>query len=82
MNINLKPFRKYKNIFYYIFRHSLLISLIPATLAILITFFLSIHIGIIIALIVMVYDLIIFELIDDYLWKKNIKNLKNYNRID
>ena len=70
LNINLKLFKKYKNIFYYIFYHSLYISLIIAILGLLIFFIFSMIIGFILVLVVCIYNYFIFELIENYLWEK------------
>lgn len=75
MRINLKPFKKYRNVFYYLFLHSLLISLIPFLLGVLIVFYLSITVGLILVVSVLIYDFVIFELIEMYLWKRNKKRL-------
>ena len=75
LRIILKPFRKYRNVFYYLFHHSLLISLIPFLLGVLIVFYLSITVGLILVIIVLIYDFVIFELIERYLWKRNKKRL-------
>lgn len=74
LNIKLKPFKKYKNIFYYIFHYSLYISLIPAILGLIILPF-SVIISVTLILIVFIYDMIIFELIEHYLWKRAKKKI-------
>jgi uncharacterized membrane protein (DUF485 family) len=75
LRIILKPFKKYRNVFYYLFQYSLVISLIPAILGVLIVFYLSITVGLILVISVFIYDFVIFELIEMYLWKRNKKRL-------
>ena len=76
LRIKLKPFKKYRNVFYYLFHHSLFISLIPFIAGVVIIFSFSKIIGLILVLSVLIYDFVIFELIDNYLWKRNIPSRK------
>lgn len=80
LKINLKPFRKYRNVFYYLFHYSLLISLIPFLLGVLIVFYLSITVGFFLVISVFIYDFIIFELIEMYLWKRN-RSSRRFNEL-
>lgn len=82
MRITLNPFKKYRNVFYYIFHYSSAISLIPVILGIVLIALslsiLSILVGVILVLTAYIYEMIIFDLIERYLWKRaKGKELKN-----